>query len=136
MATIKPPVHPLRTSANILLAGVFGPFAQDDQYGSRKNNPMELYHNQVTRLQGGFSLRMFHRTFGLLMIQANIEAPCTVLDFPTLKDFIKEIQNHEYDIVGIGAILTNVGKVKEMCDLVRRYRPEATIVVGLSLIHI
>ena len=130
MATAKPPVHPLRTRANILLAGVFGPFAQDDQYGSRKNNPMELYHNQVTRLQGGFSLRMFHRTFGLLMIQANIEAPCTVLDFPTLKDFIREIQNHEYDIVGIGAILTNVGKVKEMCDLVRRYRPEATIVVG------
>lgn len=130
MATAKPPVHPMRTRANILLAGVFGPFAQDDQYGSRKNNPMELYHNQVTRLQGGFSLRMFHRTFGLLMIQANIEAPCTVLDFPTLKDFIREIQNHEYDIVGIGSILTNVGKVKEMCDLVRRYRPEATIVVG------
>jgi radical SAM superfamily enzyme YgiQ (UPF0313 family) len=130
MATAKPPVHPLRTRANILLAGVFGPFAQDDQYGSRKNNPMELYHNQVTRLQGGFSLRMFHRTFGLLMIQANIEAPCTVLDFPSRKDFIREIQNHEYDIVGIGSILTNVGKVKEMCELIRRYRPEATIVIG------
>jgi len=44
---------------------------------------MELYQNQVTRVQGAFSLRMFHRSFSLLMLQANIEAPCTVLDFPT-----------------------------------------------------
>ncbi|MBP8980866.1 MAG: hypothetical protein KBG09_06455, partial [Syntrophobacterales bacterium] len=72
MVSPKVPIHPLRTSANVLLTSVFGPYAQDDQYGSRRNNPMELYHNQVTRLQGGFSLRMFHRSFGLLMIQANI----------------------------------------------------------------
>jgi radical SAM superfamily enzyme YgiQ (UPF0313 family) len=32
--------------------------------------------------------------------------------------------------VGISAILPNVGKVKAMCDLVRRHRPGATIVVG------
>jgi len=36
---------------------------------------MELYHNQVTRVQGGFSLRMFHRSWGLMLIQANLEAP-------------------------------------------------------------
>ena len=130
MAGHKVPVHPLRTNANVLLASVFGPYAQDDQYGSRANNPMELYHNQVTRLQGGFSLRMFHRSFGLLMIQANIGAPCTVLDFPRREDFIRELQNNDYDIIGIGSILTNIGKVREMCDLIRRYQPGATIVVG------
>jgi len=130
MAAMKTPIHPLRTSANVLLTSVFGPFARDDRFGSRKNNPMELYHNQVTRLQGGFSLRMFHRSFGLLMIQANIAAPCTVLDFPGREEFIRELQRNEYDIVGIGAIITNIGKVREMCDLVRRYRPEATIVIG------
>ena len=43
---------------------------------------MELYHNQVTREQGAFSLRMFHRSWGIMMIQENISAPCTVLDFP------------------------------------------------------
>ncbi len=130
MAALKTPIHPLRTSANVLLTSVFGPFARDDRFGSRKNNPMELYHNQVTRLQGGFSLRMFHRSFGLLMIQANIAAPCTVMDFPDREEFIRELQRNEYDIVGIGAIITNIGKVREMCDLVRRYRPEATIVIG------
>ncbi|MDD5678358.1 MAG: hypothetical protein PHW60_10275 [Kiritimatiellae bacterium] len=35
----------------ILLCSVFGPFGVDDAYG-RKENLMELYHNQVTRIQG------------------------------------------------------------------------------------
>ena len=71
----------------MLLSSVFGPYAQDDEFGSRSINPMELYHNQVTREQGSFSLRMFHRSWGLMMIQRNISAPSTLLDFPTLEDF-------------------------------------------------
>jgi hypothetical protein len=74
--------HPKGTRARILLSSVFGPYAQDDEFGSRAINPMELYHNQVTRAQGAYSLRMFHRSWGIMMIQANISAPCTVLDFP------------------------------------------------------
>ncbi len=124
------PHHPLGTKARVLLSSVFGPYAQDDEYGSRAINPMELYQNQVTRVQGGFSLRMFHRSFGIMMIQENIEAPCTVLDFPTLDRFIDEISRHEYDIVGISGILPNVGKVKKMCELVRRHLPNAVIVIG------
>jgi radical SAM superfamily enzyme YgiQ (UPF0313 family) len=123
-------VHPMGTRARILLASVFGPYAQDDEYGSRKINPMELYQNQVTRLQGGFSLRMFHRSFGLLMIQANIDAPCTLLDFPSCENFVREILDNDYDIIGISSIIPNVGKVKKMCELIREYRPETTIVVG------
>src|SRR5690349_517705 len=45
-------VHPKRTGARVLLTSVFGPYAQDDEFGSRRINPMELYHNQVTRAQG------------------------------------------------------------------------------------
>ncbi len=126
----KHPVHPLGTRAKVLLSSVFGPYAQNDEYGSRKINPMELYQNQVTRVQGAFSLRMFHRSFGVMMIQANITAPCTLLDFPSLKRFINEIQHQSYDIVGISSILPNLGKLKEMCKLVRKYLPKATIVVG------
>lgn len=114
----------------ILLTGVFGPFAQNDEYGSRAENPMELYHNQVTRVQGPFSLRMFHRTFGLLMIEANIEAACTVLEFPTLDRFVEELRDNAYDIVGISAIIPNMLKVKKMCAEIRRLQPGATIVVG------
>lgn len=124
------PVHPLGIRARVLLASVFGPYACDDEYGSRSVNPMELYQNQVTRVQGGFSLRMFHRSFGLLMIQNNIEAPCTLLDFPTLQRFTEEIRQNPYDIIGISGIVPNIGKVKKMCELVRRYRPDAAIVIG------
>jgi radical SAM superfamily enzyme YgiQ (UPF0313 family) len=123
-------VHPLGTQAKVLLSSVFGPYAQDDEYGSRKINPMELYQNQVTRVQGGFSLRMFHRSFGLMMIQSNIDAPCILLDFPDLDRFIDEIKHNSYDIVGISSIIPNVGKVKKMCELIREYQPDAKIVVG------
>lgn len=122
--------HPLGTSARVLLTSVFGPFAQDDEYGGRALNPMELYHNQVTRFQRAFSLRMFHRSWGLMLIQANISAPCALLDFPTLDRFIDELEREPYDIVGIGAIIPNVGKVEKMCDLIRSRLPNAKIVVG------
>ncbi len=91
---------------------------------------MELYHNQVSRVQGAFSLRMFHRSWGLMLIQANLEAPSTLLDFPSLDRFVHEISTKRYDIVGISAIQPNVGKVRKMCELVREHLPEATIVVG------
>ncbi len=124
------PAHPLGSNARVLLSSVFGPYAQDDEYGSRVINPMELYHNQVTRLQGPFSLRMFHRSWGLMLIQANIQAPSTLLDFPTLDRFVQEIRDNHYDIVGISSIIPNVLKVRKMCELVRRYLPGAKIVVG------
>jgi radical SAM superfamily enzyme YgiQ (UPF0313 family) len=124
------PLHPLATKARVLLSSVFGPYSRDDEYGSRKINPMELYQNQVTRLQGGFSLRMFHRSFGLMMIQANIDAPCTLLDFPTLERFEEEIRQQSYDIIGISGIIANVGKVAKMCELIRLHQPSATVVVG------
>ena len=123
-------VHPLGSRANVLLSSVFGPYAQDDEYGSRVMNPMELYHNQVTREQGPFSLRMFHRSWGLMLIQANMHAPCSLLDFPTLDRFVDELRHNQFDIVGISSIPLNVLKVRKMCELVRRFQPRATIVVG------
>lgn len=122
--------HPKGTRARVLLSSVFKPFAQDDEYGSRVINPVELYHNQVTREQGPFSLRMFHRSWGLMFIHQNISAPCTLLDFPTRERFVEELTENNYDIVGISSIVVNVGKVREMCRLVRQHSPQSTIVVG------
>ena len=122
--------HPKGRSARVLLSSVFGPYAQDDEFGSRVINPMELYHNQVTRAQGSFSLRMFHRSWGIMMIQENISAPCSVLDFPKREAFARELTTHKYDIVGISSIIVNVGKVREMCRIVRELSPDSVIVVG------
>lgn len=123
-------LHPKGASARVLLSSVFKPFAQDDEFGSRSINPAELYHNQVTREQGPFSLRMFHRSWGLMFIHQNLSAPSTLLDFPTRDRFIGELKAHHYDVVGISSIVVNVGKVREMCRLVRQYSPGSTIVVG------
>jgi radical SAM superfamily enzyme YgiQ (UPF0313 family) len=122
--------HPKGKRARILLSSVFGPYAQDDEFGSRSINPMELYHNQVTRAQGSFSLRMFHRSWGIMMIQENISAPCSVLDFPTRQSFAEELTTQHYDIVGISGIIVNLGKVREMCRMVRELSPDSTIIVG------
>jgi radical SAM superfamily enzyme YgiQ (UPF0313 family) len=122
--------HPKGTRARVLLSSVFGPYAQDDEFGSRAINPMELYHNQVTRGQGPFSMRMHHRSWGLMLIKENIGAACTLLDFPTRERFIEEITTHEYDVIGLSSIIVNVGKVAEMCRLVRQHSPRSTLVVG------
>ena len=124
------PLHPLRSQARVLLVSVFGPYAQDDQYGSRAINPMELFHNQVTRVQGAFSFRSFYRSWGLMMIQLNIQAPCTLLDFPSEKRFVEEIKSREYDVIGISSIVPNLLKVRRMCRSIHKYQPGATIVVG------
>jgi radical SAM superfamily enzyme YgiQ (UPF0313 family) len=122
--------HPKGTRARVLLTSVFGPYAQDSVFGSRAINPMELYQNQVTREQGPFSLRMFHGSWGIQFIQHNISAPSTVLDFPTRERFIQELTAEQYDVVGISSIIVNVGKVREMCRLVRLHSPHSQIVVG------
>ena len=112
-------------------ASVFGPYAQDDEFGSRAINPMELYHNQVTRAQGSFSLRMFHRSWGIMMIQENISAPCTVLDFPTREAFARELtrtavrrRRHLLDH-------RECGQGREKCAAwCGSFRPTSVIVVG------
>lgn len=119
-----------RALPRILFVSVFGPYARDDEFGSRAINPMELYHNQVTRLQGPFSIRMFHRSWGLMLIRENISAPSNLLDFPTYDRFVEELKNEFYDIIAISAIPPNFLKAKEMCRLIRDLQPWAKIIVG------
>jgi len=112
----------------ILLSGVFGPFGVDDEYG-RRENIMELFHNQVTRAQGVSSFRFHHRSFGLYFLAENVDADVTVLDFPTRERFIRELKNG-YDIVGISFIAPNFVKAREMARLVRLHAPEAVVLLG------
>ena len=112
----------------LLLTSVFKPYGVDDEYG-RKENVMELYHNQITREQGLFSLRYHHRSFNLYLLAENVSVPSTVLDFPTMSRFIKEIKKG-YDYVGISFITPNFIKAKKMCELIRRHSPKTKIILG------
>lgn len=113
----------------ILLSGVFGPFGVDDEFG-RKENVMELFHNQVTKAQGVASLRFHHRSFGLYFLAENVRAPVTVLDFPSRKRFIAELRSTRYDAIGISFIAPNLVKAKEMARLIRAIQPHAEIILG------
>jgi radical SAM superfamily enzyme YgiQ (UPF0313 family) len=113
---------------NLLLSSVFGPFAVDDSYG-RKENRMELFHNQVTREQGIFSYRFNHHSFGLYMMAENIEVPTTVLDFPSLDEFRRELRKG-YSHVGISFIVPNVEKARKMAEIVREDSPGTKIILG------
>ena len=119
---------PKQRSKRILLSGVFGPFGVDDAYG-RKENIMELFHNQVTKAQEMGSWRFQHRSFGLYFLAANIHADVTILDFPSRKRFMKELEKG-YDVVGISFITPNFIKAKEMTRLTRKISPSSTILIG------
>jgi radical SAM superfamily enzyme YgiQ (UPF0313 family) len=112
----------------ILLSGVFGPFGVDDEYG-RRENIMELFHNQVTRGQGTASFRFHHRSFGLYFLAENVDADVTVLDFPSRARFVRELRRG-WDVVGISFIAPNFVKAREMARLARLHAPGATIVLG------
>jgi radical SAM superfamily enzyme YgiQ (UPF0313 family) len=112
----------------LLLTSVFGPFGIDDEYGEASNK-MELFHNQVTREQGLFSYRFSHNSFGLYFLAENLSIPSTLLDFPSLKDFKKELKNR-YEYVAISFIIPNFKKAKKMAELVRELSPGTKIILG------
>ncbi|MDY0003795.1 MAG: cobalamin-dependent protein, partial [Polyangia bacterium] len=119
---------PGNRKARILLSGVFGPFGVDDEFG-RKENIMELFHNQVTRGQDLASFRFHHRSFGLYFLAANVDAEVTVLDFPSRRQFEKEVRKG-YDMVGISFIAPNFSKAREMARVTRLLAPGSEIVLG------
>jgi radical SAM superfamily enzyme YgiQ (UPF0313 family) len=112
----------------LLLTSVFGPYGVNDEYG-RKNNKMELFHNQVTKEQGVFSYRFHHSSFGLHFLAANIETPTTVLDFPSHKRFARELKKG-YDYIGISFIIPNFKKAQKMAKMIRTLSPNTKIILG------
>lgn len=114
----------------LLLTSVFGPFGVNDEYGTAENK-LELYHNQVTREQGIFSIRSnhFYRSYGLYLIAENLDVPTVVLDFPSRRRFIQEIRKG-YENIGISFIAANFLKARKMAELVREHSPKSRIILG------
>lgn len=113
---------------SILLTSVFGPYGIDDDFG-RKENKMELFHNQVTREQGVFSYRFNHPSQNLYFLAENISQESTILDFPTVERFKKELKKN-YEYIGITFIVPNFKKAKEMAKLIREISPKSKIILG------
>jgi len=89
----------------------------------------EVFHAQVTLAQGAFSIRDCCTGWGLDFIAANIAAPCTVLHYPTIRQFRHELAKG-YDYLGISFVICTFNKAIELCHLARKTSPATRIVLG------
>ena len=67
--------------------------------------------------------------WGLDLIAANIEAPTTVLHYPSLARFRRELREH-YDYVGLTFNLCTFHKIKPMVEAVRAVSPGSRVILG------
>ncbi|HEX7677087.1 MAG TPA: hypothetical protein VF713_03110 [Thermoanaerobaculia bacterium] len=113
--------------SHVLLTSVCRPLGE--RYGDAPSVGYELLFGQVTRKQGLFSPRANHVQFSLEYIAENLQAPTTVLHYPSRRELIRELRKHP-EYVGISFVLSTFHKMKEAAALVRRYSPESQIILG------
>ena len=56
----------------------------------------ELFHAQVTRAQGMFSLRQVIRCWALDYLAENIQMPSVVLHYPSERELMRELKRGDY----------------------------------------
>lgn len=112
----------------ILLTTVMRPFYVDSDDCTFQTQP-ELFHGQVTLAQGLFSIRTYSGGFGLEYIALNIKPKTVVLNYPSEKEFIRELKK-DYDYIGISYVICTHNKMEKMCDLVRKYSPNSKLILG------
>ena len=116
--------------AKLLLTTVFKPFGYEDAYDAkRKENIFDLHKYRLTKGQGYFSMTSSQSPLGIHLIANNINKKTVVLEFPTLKEFIKEIKKG-YEYIGISFTLNNFPKVVKMSEIIRQHSPNTKIILG------
>ncbi len=117
----------MKNKTKVLLTSVCRPFGgggEGDSVGA------ELFHAQVTRAQGIFSLRQVIRCWAIDYLAENINAPCVVLHYPSERELVREIKSGDYDYVGINFVVATFHKVRRMVKLIRRFAPKVKIILG------
>jgi hypothetical protein len=113
--------------ARVLLTSVVRPFGgpgEGDSVGA------ELFHAQVTRAQGAFSLRQVIRVWGLDLIAENLTSPTVVLHYPSMEELERELRAGAFTHLGINFVVATFHKVRAMVALVRRVSPQTKIILG------
>lgn len=112
---------------NILFTTVCRPFGRP---GEGDSVGAELFHAQVTRAQGIFSLRQVIRCWALDYIAENISTPSVVLHYPSEQELVKELRSRRYDLVGVNFVAATLHKARRVVALIREHAPGAKIVLG------
>jgi len=93
------------------------------------DTPTDIMRQRFMKGQGIFTHEGHMHLAGPFIIAQNISLPCTVLDHPTMENWIDEIKKG-YDYVGISALTPNLESVMEMCRMVRKHSPKSKVILG------
>lgn len=114
----------------VLLATVFKPFNVVDEYNAPGNiYEMGVFHRSFTKRQGFFTMQQVQHTYPLHLMAHNLEADCTLLEFPSLEEFVAEARRG-FDVVGINCMVSTLKKARRMCAEVKRVSPATVTVIG------
>ena len=125
---VSPSVLKPRHGPRVLLTTIHRPLGVANETCT-PNIQAEMYHAQVTRAQGVFSIRAECTGWGLDFIAANLDAPTTVLHYPTRRGLVRELRRG-YDYVGVGFVICTFPKAAEICRWVRQVAPQSKLVLG------
>jgi len=115
----------------VLISSVFKPFGCPGPYEAPGNlYEIGVFHRSFTRRQGMFTMLQQQHSYSLHLIAHNLDADCTVLDYPSQERFRQELREGDYDLVAIGCVVSTLAKARRMCELAREVSPGVTTVVG------
>jgi haloalkane dehalogenase len=116
----------------LLLTSVFKPFGTKGKYSEidGRHALPELFRGQIMIAQDIFAVEADAFNYGLDLIAMNLETPTTVLHFPSLKEFEKELKKGDYTHVGINFVIATIEKAKIMSKLIREKFPKTKICFG------
>ena len=84
---------------------------------------------RFTRGQDIFTSTGHVHCHALHILAQNISWPAKILEYPTWKDFEKEVAKG-YAFIGISFFHVHLGIVTRMCEAIRRLAPESKIILG------
>ncbi|MCB9690253.1 MAG: cobalamin B12-binding domain-containing protein, partial [Alphaproteobacteria bacterium] len=92
--------------------------------------PLDFYSSRSSRGQGPWTSEVECPYLGAHLIANNLRAEVVVLEYPDESQLEEELREVPYEVVGIGFTVVSREGVRRVCDLIRRIRPDATIVLG------
>lgn len=114
----------------VLLSTVFRPFGVEDKYNKKDDELLLDYlASRLTREPGLFALSSYVPHSALHLIGANLPAHTRVLEYPSVEEYVAELQKG-CDYVGISFMIKGFGKVARMIALARKHAPRAKVVLG------
>ena len=75
-------------------------------------------------------MRQVIRVWALDYLAENIETPTVTLHYPSRREFVRELRSGHYTHVGINFVVATFHKVRWMVEQVRRYLPQAKVILG------